>query len=150
MSSPIAPSAFSSTLDQRKQDISVCSTDFWQQKQCKSLLPSLQQALCSTGPRIEWERCTHTAATALRTRITGAEDGSDLHVQTSRAALHGRGNSSLSGRCQMGQNPKLQLSELEGSFKKCDLALKRLKNRTGCTGFSEGDVAWGSYSLSQI
>lgn len=48
----------------------------------------------------------------------------------------------------MEQNPKLRLSELECSLKKCGLTLKRLKNRTGCSGFSEGAVAQGSYTLS--
>ena len=87
MSSPVALSAFSSTLDQRKQDVSVHNTDVWQQKQSKLLLPSLQQALCSTGPRIERENCTYRATTALPAGITGAEDRSDLHAQTSGAAF---------------------------------------------------------------
>lgn len=70
-----------------KQDINVPNTDVWQQKHSKLLFPSLQQALCSTGPRTERENCTYAAATVLPTGITGAEDGSDFHVQTSGAAF---------------------------------------------------------------
>jgi len=67
--------------------ISVHNTDVWQQEQSKLLLPSLQQALRSTGPRAERESCTYRAVTALPTGITRAEDRSHIHAQTSRGAL---------------------------------------------------------------
>lgn len=86
MSSLAAPSAFSSASDQTNKTLMFTTLMSGNRNSLNCCFPAFSRFYAQQVPA-QSESCGYRAATALPTGITGAEDGSDLQVQTSKAAF---------------------------------------------------------------